>query len=214
MTKHRIGLVLGTAMLALAACGGGESSEPQAAPVQDDFSAEVCRFGYLEGTTTKGYGCADGEFRAWIDNDQELYDFIAASAGESYGDVSIEVDARFVSGDDAGVYLLCRGSQLSGDFYAFRVGVDGSVEITDYLDGEEQVARLASLPEGSLLPGANRLRADCIGNNLSLFVNGNLVLERAIEGGAYGQGDIGLGAGGASSGLSEVRFDNLAVSQP
>ena len=201
--------------LALTACGGATpaATEPSGS-LQDDFSSTACRFGDLQAGSTQGYQCIDGEFRAWIDNDQVSYDFISAPAGELYGDVSIEVNVRFVSGDDAGAYLLCRGGQLTGDFYAFRVGVDGMIEITDFQDGEEQVARLNTLPEGALLPGVNRLRADCLGSDLALYVNGNLVLERKIEGNAYGPGAIGLGAGGGSQGFSEVRFDNLVVSAP
>jgi hypothetical protein len=202
------------AALALAACAAGGTAAPPAGGLQDDFSSGACRFGSIEGTSTLGYECVDGEFRAWIDNDQEPYDFITSSTGETYGDVRIEVDASFASGEDAGAYIICRGSQVSGSFYYFRVGVDGVVEITDYLEGEEQIARLNNLPAGALQPGWNRLRADCLGNDLALYVNGELVLEREIEGGAYGPGDIGLGAGGGSLGLSEVRFDNLLVDQP
>ncbi len=131
--------------LSLNACGGAPPTTTAAAPLVDDFTATECLFGSLEGTASRGYGCIDGEFRAWIDNDQEAYDFVSASAGESYGDVSIEVDVRFVSGEDAGAYLFCRGGEHTGDFYAFRVGVDGIVEITDYLGGEEQIARLFQL---------------------------------------------------------------------
>jgi len=213
--SHRL-VVAALISALLVGCSGSDTGPAPAegSGLQDDFSAGTCRFGSLQAGATQGYGCVDGEFRAWIDNDQESYDFVSASAGESYGDVRIEVDARFVSGEDAGAYLLCRGSQVGGAFYALRVGVDGSVEITDFLDGEEQIARLDSLPEGSILPGANRLRADCLGNDLALYVNGSLVLEREIEGGAYSSGDMGLGAGGGSRGLSEVRFDNLIVSQP
>lgn len=214
MTRRWVGLALGASTVILAGCGGAGTAAPQPDSLRENFSGPACRFGSLEGTSSFGYECLDGEFRAWIDNDQESYGFISAGAGESYDDAIIEVDARFVSGEDAGAYLLCRGSQITGNYYAFRVGADGSVEITDYLDGEEQIARLNTLPEGSPLPGANRLRADCIGNHLALYVNGDLVLEREIEGGAYGPGDVGLGAGGGSQGLSEVRFDNFVVGRP
>ena len=210
----RAGLAIAGSALILAGCGGTGPAAPQVSALEDDFSGAACRFGSLEGTSSFGYDCADGEFRAWIDNDEASYDFIAASAGASYEDVVVEVDARFVSGKDAGVYLVCRGSQVSGNFYALRVGRDGNAEITDYLDGEEQLARLATLAEGSILAGANHLRADCIGNELRLYLNGKLVLEREIEGGAHGPGDVGLGAGGGAEGMSEVRFDNLLIRQP
>jgi len=51
----------------LAACSG-DAPLPQAAQgFQDDFAQEFCRFGSMEGSTSRGYGCVDGEFRAWID---------------------------------------------------------------------------------------------------------------------------------------------------
>ncbi|HKY83654.1 MAG TPA: hypothetical protein VJ160_02400 [Anaerolineales bacterium] len=214
MTKCWINLIFGASALVLAGCSSGGPPAPQTAILRDDFTGPACRFGSLEGTASFGYGCADGEFRAWIDNDQAAYDFISAPAGETFGDVRIEVDARFESGVEAGAYLLCRGSQASGNFYVFRVGVDSLAEITDFLSGEEQVARLFPMPEGALRSGTNHLRADCIGDTLSLFVNGSLMLERSIEGSVYGTGDVGLGAGGGSQGLSAVRFDNLVVTSP
>ena len=203
-----------TATLALAACGGaGPQPSPGGTSLRDDFSVASCRFGSLQAGSTKGYECADGEFRAWIDNDQQSYDFTTASTGDSYSDVRIEVDARIVSAVPyGGAVLLCRGSQESGNFYAFTLSPDGSMDISDYLDGGEQIARSGSLPEGTLQPDWNHLRIDCIGNHLAFYVNGVLGLEREID--EIDQGDIALGAGGSSDGFTEVRFDNLAVTTP
>src|SRR4030066_206872 len=86
------------AMTALAACGGAAPvTQASGAPLQDDFSSAACLFGFLEAGSTQGYECVDGEFRAWIDNDQASYDFITSSSPAAYGDVRIEVDARIVS---------------------------------------------------------------------------------------------------------------------
>jgi ABC-type glycerol-3-phosphate transport system substrate-binding protein len=215
-SSHRKSLLIAAAGLLLAACGSKATPVTPATGtgVQDDFSSASCLFGSMQAGTSRGYECIDGEFRAWIDNDQDAYEFVTAPTNESYGDVRIEVDVRFVSGEEAGAYLLCRGSQLSGNFYYFRLGADGLAEITDYLEGEEQIARMYPLPEGTIQPGWNHLRADCIGMDLALYLNGELVLERAIEGSVYETGDIGLGAGGGSLGFSEVRFDNLVVTRP
>lgn len=200
-------------VFALASCGRPSPAAPDDGRVPD-ASGDSCRFGSVQVGTSQGYECADGEFRMWIDNDQEPYDFITAPLGESYGDVRIEVDARFVSGEEAGAYIVCRGSQLAGDFYFLRVSSEGSVEITNYLEGDEQIARMKSLPSNSVLPGWNHIQADCVGRDLSLYLNGELVLERELEGDYYTAGDVGLGAGGGSLGFSEVRFANLQVTQP
>jgi hypothetical protein len=199
--------------LGLAACGGAATDAPSTAgPLQDDFSSATCPFGFLEAGSTQGYECVDGEFRAWIDNDQATYDFISAPGGESYEDVRIEVDARIVSAVPyGGVVVLCRGSQASGDYYSFTLS-SGGVELTDTLDGEEQISRYKDLPAGVMQPDWNHLRVDCIGNHLAIYVNGTLALDRDID--ELAQGDVGLGAGGASEGQTEVRFDNLVVSQP
>ena len=125
----------------------------------------------------------------------------------------IEVDAFIVSAVPyGGAMVVCRGSQTSGDFYAFTLSPDGSVDISDYLDGGEQIARAGNLPDGTMSTGWNHLRIDCTGNHLAFYVNGTLGLERDID--ELAQGEIGLGAGGASEGRTEVRFDNLVVLAP
>jgi len=198
----------------LTACGGEAPVPPSAHGFQDDFAQEFCRFGSMDGSTSRGYGCVDGGFRAWIDNDEEPYAFVAASSQEQFDDVRIEADVHFAEGAEAGAYLLCRGGPGSGSFYAFRLGADGYLEIADYLENEEQIVRMNSVPQGALLPGWNRVRADCIGGQLSFYLNGDLVLEREIKGEVLGPGGIAVGAGGASEGSSDVYFDNLAVSVP
>ena len=200
--------------MALAACGGaGAPESPSGALLQDDFSSSSCVFGSLQAGTTQGYECTDGEFRAWIDNDQASYDFVTAPTSEAYGDVRIEVDARIVSAVPyGGAVVVCRGSQAAGDFYAFTLSSDGSVDISDYLDGEEQIAHFDTLPEGTVKSDWNHLRVDCVGNHLAFYVNGVLGVERDID--EFARGEVGLGAGGASEGMTEVRFDNLMVSAP
>ena len=210
----RLRMLLVVAPMVLAACGGAAPSTSASGPaLQDDFSGASCLFGFLEAGSTQGYECVDGEFRAWIDNDQASYDFITSSSPDSYGDVRIEVDARIVSAVlYGGAFVVCRGSQTAGDFYAFVLSPDGTVTISDYLDGGERIARIGNLPEGTLKPDWNRLRVDCIGDHLAFYVNGVLGVERDID--VLAQGEIGLGAGGASDGFTEVRFDNLTVLQP
>ena len=212
--RFRIRGIILSVVLLLAACGGSRQPAPATmAGLQADFEAS-CPFGSLQAGGSQGYECTDGEFRVGIDNNQAPYDFITAPLGGSYGDVRVEVDVRFAQGADAGAYIICRGSQAAGDFYLLRLGVDGSVEITDFRETEEQIARMNSLPEGYVLPGWNHMQADCAGPKLSLTVNGELVLEREIGDDYFASGDVGLGAGGGSFGLSEVRFDNFKLSNP
>lgn len=181
-------------------------------PTQEACPDAFLRFGFLEAGTSRGYGCQDGLFRAWYDNDFASYEFISAAAGESYADVQIDVDVRLVQGVDfSGAFIVCRGSQDYGDFYYFKLYHTGGA-IGEYNGGEEQIVRFADMPPGTDSRSWNRLRAECIGSHLALFINDALIVERDDD--TVTRGDIGLGAGEGKSGFTEVLFDNLVVSTP
>jgi len=170
-----------------------------------------CPFGSLEGTPSLGYGCQDGGFRTFIDNDEQSYEFVSGSTGETYGDVILEVDVRLIQGEDfSGAFLLCR-DQYQENFYYFKVFHDG-VAIGEYNDGEEQIVRMGPLPPGTDPQASNRVRAECIGPHLALFVNGALALEREDD--TVTQGAVGLGAGEGEYGMTEVFFENWEINQP
>jgi hypothetical protein len=173
-------------------------------------------FGFLEAGTSYGYECEPEGFRAWIDNDQAPYDFITAPQGQDYADVRIEVDVLINATEEdpfGGAVFVCRGAQVFGFYYAFVLAPDGSAQLSDYLDGEEQIARFGFSSPGTMKPDDwNQVRVDCIGTHMALYLNGELVVERDMD--SLARGDIGLGAGGASDGFTEVRFRNLVVSVP
>lgn len=58
----------------------------------------------------------------------------------------------------------------------------------------------------------NQLAARCVGNTLSLSVNGVLLAETTDS--AFNRGSVGLYGRSFREGQVEVRFDNLVVSQP
>jgi len=187
---------------------------PESTPEGPQATLTHCPFGSLEGTTSFGYGCEDGGFRAFIDNDEQSYEFISGSAGESYGDVVIEVDVRLIHGTPeslAGAYVLCRGSQAYGDFYYFLVGTDG-VAIGEYNGGEEMIVRFGPYPTGTDPLASNRVRVECIGSHQAIYINGAFALDRDDD--TVRQGDVGLGAGGGKSGLTEAFFEKWEISQP
>ncbi len=208
---------IAAAALLMAACGSKTAPDlqPPAAGLQEDFSSTACLFGSMRVGSSRGYECVDGEFRAWIDNDQDILRLhrrarsTKPTATSGSRSTSAFSPARKPEPTSSAV-----AASSPGIIYYFRLGADGSSEITNYLEGEEQVARMFPPSDGSIQPGWNHLRADCIGGNLSFYVNGELVLERTMDGNVYESGDIGLGAGGGSLGFSEVRFDNLSVTQP
>jgi hypothetical protein len=59
---------------------------------------------------------------------------------------------------------------------------------------------------------ANHLRAACVGQELTLSVNGVLVAQVSDEN--LAEGDVGLMAGSYVEGGVEVLFDNFKVIQP
>jgi hypothetical protein len=184
---------------------------PESSPEGPQATVAYCPFGSLEGSTSFGYGCQDGGFRAFIDNDEQPYEFITGSTGDSYEDVVIEVDVRLIQGEDfSGAFVLCR-DQYQENFYYFKLFHDG-VAIGEYNDGDEQIVRMGPLPPGTDPLATNRLRAECIGSRLALYVNGVLALERDDD--TVTHGGVGLGAGEGENGFTEVFFENWEINQP
>jgi len=58
----------------------------------------------------------------------------------------------------------------------------------------------------------NSVHIECIGNRLSLSVNGHLLVE--VTDGSLQSGDIGLEVNALNVTFSEVAFDNLVVYAP
>jgi hypothetical protein len=72
----------------------------------------------------------------------------------------------------------------------------------------------AMLPSEDIAQGKaiNHLRADCIGETLSLYVNG--VLLKSVRDPDYTTGDVGLLAGTFEEPGTEVYFDSFTVLKP
>jgi hypothetical protein len=58
----------------------------------------------------------------------------------------------------------------------------------------------------------NHLHAECVGENLSLYVNG--ILLAVVQDAEFSAGETGLFVGTFETPGSEVHFDNFAVLQP
>jgi hypothetical protein len=58
----------------------------------------------------------------------------------------------------------------------------------------------------------NRLRADCVADRLTLYVNGEKLVE--VQDTEFASGDVGLIAGTYQSAGTDIRFDNFIVYQP
>lgn len=138
-----------------------------------------------------------------------------ANPGLSLSDVRIEFDATKQSGpDDNSLGVLCR-YQNAHDFYFFLISSDGYAGIGISLDGRRVLLSGDTMyPSGAVLIGnaTNHIRADCIGYQLVLYVNGILVAQ--AQSSQWAVGDVGLTAGSYDQPGVDVLFTNFTVIQP
>lgn len=178
---------------------------------RDDFSETSS--GWNRISTTQGETeYSDGVYRIFV-NEPNLD--IWSLAGLDLSDVRIEVDALKVGGErDNRFGVICRAVNPES-FYTFIVSSDGYYGIgkirgQDYtLIGMDALQPTEAINKGSAI---NRLRADCIGDTLTLYVNGVRLAE--VRDSDFASGDIGLIAGTYQTPGTDIRFDNLVVYQP
>lgn len=137
-----------------------------------------------------------------------------SNPGLEFGDVVVEVIVTKVSGgDDVQFGIICR-HQDTGNFYTLVVSADGYAAIRKRLNGDE-IGYLTDWTESpAILQGnaTNLVRAECVGNRLSLHANGVLLLEAFDS--DLPAGDVGLLAGTFSETSVEILFDNFIVTAP
>jgi hypothetical protein len=133
------------------------------------------------------------------------------------GDVRVEVDATKVAGeDDIHIFGIMLRYQDSDNFYALFITTDGPTGFgfLKVKGGKAAGSGLTADPGGPVKAGnaTNRIRADAVGKTLTLYVNGQKVME--IQDGDFASGRAGLFVmSGAKSGIA-VDFDNFLARQP
>jgi hypothetical protein len=182
---------------------------------QDDFSDPDSgwdRADWDSGTTDYD----NGVYRLMVKVSN--YDIWANPGRYFEGDVRVEVDATKVSGendDDFG--LICRysGEPSAPNYYYFQISSDGYAVIGKVTAGDsEYISGNAMSPNDAIYQGktTNHLRADCIGNSLTFYVNGQMVIRAKDS--DFTDGDIGLMGGTFDIPSAEFSFDNLVVTEP
>lgn len=141
-----------------------------------------------------------------------------ANADRNFDDVIITSEARQTDGPNDNAYgVICR-YQSSKNFYVFLVSGDGHYAIgkyqignpqIEYLSGEGQYVFSDAINQGT---AANEIKASCIGNELSLAVNG-IPLETVTDP-TFVTGDVGLGASPFQPGTTVIEFENIRVISP
>lgn len=133
---------------------------------------------------------------------------------QNFNNVSVEVITTKVSGEDDAQYgIICR-HQDPDNFYALVVTADGYAAIRKRIGGETigYIADWTNSP--AILQGntTNLLKAECVGDRLTLYANGVKLLEAFDS--DLPNGDVGLIVGTFTAAQVEVLFDNFIVSAP
>ena len=155
----------------------------------------------------------DGSLRFLIN--EAHYDYWSL-AGQRFGDVILAAEVELADGplnNDFGI--ICRYKDAN-NFYAFLISSDGYGGIVKMKDGLLQVLNGENgLEYGTMIQqgkASNQLRADCVGNRLTFFVNQEKFLE--VEDSDFQVGDAGLIAGTYEHPGVDVRFLNFFAIRP
>jgi hypothetical protein len=137
-----------------------------------------------------------------------------STPGKSFKDVRLEVDVAKLGGPDENrIGLLCRFTE--GNYYFFMVSSDGYYTIGKYIGGNAiQLGQSEMQFNEAVHTGlaVNHLRADCIGDTFTLYINGTPVAQ--AQDADFAEGDVGLLAGTFTQPGVDVIFDNFVVLQP
>jgi Domain of Unknown Function (DUF1080) len=203
----------------LAVGAGPAHGEPSASPAsgsvvfQDDFSKPAN--GWMAAKTDYAeFAYLDGEYRILLNKpDFNTYSVLPK---QTFNNCSVEVDVRLAAGPSNGVIgILCRAEatqQTVQKAYVFAIRTDGFYAILKrtsptFWDAIAYGKESKAIKSGDAV---NRLRADCSGGTLTLYVNGQKLLEKTDADFKAGQVGLAVTTQPKSEPL-DVRFDNFVV---
>lgn len=174
--------------------------------LQDDFSDP--------GSGWERAGYVDGKYRLTVEDvNYTVWDINRSFDLVRLDDVQIEVDVAQIEGlIDSSFGVACR---IDDDrMYSFEFSTDGWYAITKMIG--EDITVLAEAEELSETIHAgeatNRIRGDCIGNHLVLYINGEKVAEAQDDQLQYGSAGLQISSYDAPKATAE--FDNVVISKP
>lgn len=178
---------------------------------EDDFSDESSGWDRYRGDE----GITDYENGAYRIVVHETQFDIWSNPYLDLTDTIIEVDATKTTGpDDNDFGVICRYQGLE-NFYYFIISSDGFYGIFKIKDGLHEVIQMDLMEYSSVINqgnNTNHIRADCIGDHLSLYVNGQLLTQSRDS--DFSSGDVGLIAGTFDTPGTDILFDNFVVTKP
>ncbi|MEW6093177.1 MAG: zinc ribbon domain-containing protein [Chloroflexota bacterium] len=182
---------------------------------QDDFSDPSSGWGdYSSENGSTAY--ENGGFRIQVTEPNWA---IFYSLGQDFPeDIQIEVRATKIGGpDDNNFGILCRVQEDNQNYYYFAIHSDGYAGIAKVTAGNYEVI---SSDDGLWYPAStvhqgdvsNDIRADCIGDTFTLYVNG--VRTATATDSSFTDGFVGLQASSGDAGGTDILFDNFNVYRP
>ena len=133
-------------------------------------------------------------------------------------DIRIEVDAKKQAGPDANHFgIICRLDRANTwDYYMFLITSEGKYGIakSSRAEGTTWLGATELTPSDAINLGdeINHIRADCVGSTLTLYVNGQKLLE--AQDSSLPEGDVGLVAGSTVEGGVDILFDDFKLYAP
>lgn len=156
-----------------------------------------------------------------MDYDGGGYRFLVQRSGynlwsrpeRNFADVRVEVDVFRLNGPDENrMGLMCR--YRNGDYYFFIISNDGFYAVGKYIGGQTLLLGQTEMQSSEFIErqAVNHLRADCIGDTLTFYINYNQVAS--VQDADFPNGDVGLLAGAFSEAGVDILFDHFVVLQP
>jgi len=132
---------------------------------------------------------------------------------KDFRDVRVEVDVFRLSGPaENREGLMCR--YQNGDYYFFVVSNDGYYAMGKFIGGQTLLLGQTAMQPSEFIKkdAVNHLRADCMGDTLTFYINYNQVATAKDT--DFANGDVGLLAGAFSEPGVDILFDHFMVIQP
>ena len=136
-----------------------------------------------------------------------------STSEKDFGDVRVEADVIKLNGPDENrMGLICR--YQGGDYYFFVISNDGYYAIGKFIGGLTLLLGHSEMQASDAIQAGNmnHMRADCIGDRLTFYINFTEVASATDT--DFPRGDVGLVAGSFTESGVDVLFDNFVVLQP
>ncbi len=178
--------------------------------VKDDFEGD--QGWYTSLGDDFGFEYTNGRYRIY---NNLLGAIIWTIRDDNYDDIRLEVDVARAAGPLDGFFgVTCRYLDAK-NYYALVIGEDGYFGILKMEKGEQSTLQKGTAAAGIILSNKqfNHLRADCIGETLTLYANGQKLAE--VQNDDFSAGDVGLVAGNkiVEAGVDAL-FDNFIIYKP